>query len=186
MSELDYRAHCATLLWQSPFHRSCLEAVASLGLPDSWIGAGFVRNLIWDYTHHLPPTPLNDVDVIYFNLNDKSKHAEQLIQQQLCRIYPGANWEVRNQSRMHLKHGLSPFTDTAHAISHWVEKETAVAARLIGSQIEIIAPYGLTLNYSNSITPHPAYPPDLCKKRIENKCWLKRWPALFVQDPISS
>lgn len=174
-------SHCAALLWQSPVHRACLEAVATLELPDCWTGAGFVRNLIWDFTHQFSsPTPLNDVDVIFFDKSDTSKTQEQHIQRQLRRLYPAVNWEVRNQARMHLKHDFPPFADTLDAISHWVEKETAVAARYTGTETEIIAPYGLKMNYSNSITPHPAFPAALFESRVSKKCWQQIWPALWI------
>ncbi len=43
-----------------------LECVNSLRLPQCYIAAGFVRNLVWDSLHKKQiPTALNDVDVIY-------------------------------------------------------------------------------------------------------------------------
>jgi len=181
----ELTSHCASLLWQSPVHRSCLEAVATLNLPDCWIGAGFVRNLVWDFTHHYPaPTALNDVDVVYFDNSDLDKTREQQLQQLLRRRYPTVNWEVRNQARMHIKHDFPPFTDTCDAISHWVEKETAVAARYTGSTVEIMAPYGLQMNYNNSITPHHSHSLSLFESRINNKCWQQIWPKLWINHNI--
>ncbi|MDG4837648.1 nucleotidyltransferase family protein [Micromonospora sp. WMMD967] len=43
-----------------------LRAAAGLGLPDWWIGAGFVRNRVWDTISGLPALPERDVDVAYF------------------------------------------------------------------------------------------------------------------------
>ena len=52
---------------------SALECVRLLDLPECYIAAGFVRNLVWDDLHHKSePTPLNDVDVIYFDLNESN------------------------------------------------------------------------------------------------------------------
>ncbi|WRQ77412.1 nucleotidyltransferase family protein [Pseudomonas saxonica] len=31
--------------------------VRSLNLPDCWIGAGFLRNAVWDYLHGRSPSP---------------------------------------------------------------------------------------------------------------------------------
>ena len=42
-----------------------LNLVAELELPDGWIGAGFVRNAVWDRLHDRPMTPLSDIDVLY-------------------------------------------------------------------------------------------------------------------------
>lgn len=45
-----------------------LEVVRRLDLPDCWIGAGFVRNAVWDYLHGRTPSALTgDVDVIWFD-----------------------------------------------------------------------------------------------------------------------
>ena len=44
-----------------------LKIVNELDLPDWWIGAGFVRNKVFDYLHgYERRTKLNDVDIIYF------------------------------------------------------------------------------------------------------------------------
>lgn len=44
-----------------------LIIVADLKLPDGLIAAGFVRNLVWDHLHGKNATPLNDVDVIFYD-----------------------------------------------------------------------------------------------------------------------
>ena len=45
-----------------------LRAVHHLGLPDCWVGAGFVRALVWDHLHgYNEATPLDDVDLILRN-----------------------------------------------------------------------------------------------------------------------
>lgn len=50
-----------------------LRIAASYNLPDWWLAAGFVRNLVWDQLHgYAQPTPLNDLDLIYFCTADTS------------------------------------------------------------------------------------------------------------------
>ncbi len=45
-----------------------LETVRALELSDCWVGAGFVRAMVWDWLHgHAESTPLDDVDVIFFD-----------------------------------------------------------------------------------------------------------------------
>ena len=51
-----------------------LKVVRDLKLKDCWIGAGFLRNKIWDIKHNKKRTKLNDIDVIYF---DKSNISEE-------------------------------------------------------------------------------------------------------------
>ncbi len=61
-------AGIAALLEATPALRHPLEAVAALGLPDAWIGAGFIRNAVWDALCGLPfgSNPPGDVDVAWF------------------------------------------------------------------------------------------------------------------------
>ena len=49
-----------------------LRAVEELRLPDCWIGAGFVRNAVWDALHGRTPDCglLNDVDVVFLDRAD--------------------------------------------------------------------------------------------------------------------
>jgi len=57
---------------------NALECVRLLNLPDCYLAAGFVRNLVWDFLHQMPsPTPLNDVDVIYFDANESNPEQYQ-------------------------------------------------------------------------------------------------------------
>ncbi|WP_345198801.1 nucleotidyltransferase family protein [Kistimonas scapharcae] len=43
-------------------------------LLDWFIGAVFLRNVIWDHLHRRPDaTPLNNVDLVYFGLDDLSR-----------------------------------------------------------------------------------------------------------------
>ena len=56
------------IIKREPFRMRCLRALRALDLPQGYIGAGFVRNAIWDELHaRATPTPLNDIDVIYFS-----------------------------------------------------------------------------------------------------------------------
>jgi len=45
-----------TILTDDPWRRDVLAAVRSLALPDCWVGAGFIRNAVWDYLHDRPPS----------------------------------------------------------------------------------------------------------------------------------
>ncbi|MDO6477667.1 nucleotidyltransferase family protein [Alteromonas sp. 1_MG-2023] len=170
------------LLKDDPLRYAALQAVAALSLRDCWIGAGFIRNLIWDHTHRRSiPTPLNDVDVVYFDSDNVSAEAETVHTGRLNTIMPALNWEVRNQARMHDKHGRPPFSNTPDAVSHWVEIETTVAARLQNENIEIFSAYGLSHNYNNTITRNPLAAQATFDSRVKNKSWLADWPALKVQ-----
>jgi hypothetical protein len=71
---MDYKAATAKLLKQDEFRLRCLQAAWSLHLPDWYLGAGFLRNAIWDHLHqHSQATPLNDIDLVYFDAKDLSE-----------------------------------------------------------------------------------------------------------------
>ncbi len=56
------------LIRKDPIRLEALECVCQLELPQCYIAAGFVRNLVWDSLHHnVTLTPLNDIDVIFFD-----------------------------------------------------------------------------------------------------------------------
>ena len=90
-----------------------LRAVNRLGLPDCWTGAGFVRNLVWDRLHgYAEATPLNDIDVLYFDPSDRSRATERALEARLRRALPGQPWSVRNQARMHRRNADAPYRST--------------------------------------------------------------------------
>ena len=120
-----------------------LEQVRSLSLPDCWVAAGFIRNMVWDVLHNQPKSALNDIDVIYYDPTDKNHSLGYCAIEQLNSIEPSVNWEVKNQAFMHLRNGDSPYQSSEHAMSFWPEKETAVGARMnADGSLEISAPFG--------------------------------------------
>ena len=75
--EQQFQAKTEALLRADPQRMACLQAAAELNLPDWALGAGFIRNLIWDHLHHKAvPTPLNDIDLIYLDKTDPQGLAE--------------------------------------------------------------------------------------------------------------
>ena len=154
-----------------------LDIVARLQLPDCWIAAGFVRNLVWDYLHDYPATPFNDVDVIYFD--PAQAYEESSVLETLRHFAPSVNWEVKNQAKMHLKHHDKPYENTTEAMMHWPEKETAVGVRLDNNgQIEINAPFGLASLFKGHLTFNPVRSKEVFEHRVNSKHWLKTWPKL--------
>ncbi|WP_245977583.1 nucleotidyltransferase family protein [Kushneria sinocarnis] len=159
---------------------AALRALAELALPDAWLAAGFVRNLVWDRLHgYSPPTPLNDLDVLHFDATDCSRASEQALEARLgARL--ARPWSVRNQARMHHRNGDPPYQDSIDAMRYWVELETAVAVRLVANDtLQIAAPFGLQSLLGGRLTPNPYRPrPQAFARRCADKGWLQRWPRL--------
>jgi uncharacterized protein len=75
-----------------------LLLVEGLGLPDAWIGAGFIRNSVWDVLHGcgIDVSRHADVDVLFFDRNDPGKEQEADIERRLRAVAPGIPWSVKN------------------------------------------------------------------------------------------
>ncbi|WP_281546152.1 nucleotidyltransferase family protein [Grimontia sp. SpTr1] len=160
-----------------------IKVVHSLKLPKGYLAAGFVRNLVWDRLHHKEnDTPLNDVDVIYFNENETDERAYLSYEAKLNALMPTLNWQVRNQARMHTRNGDQPYQDILDAMSFWPEQETAVAVRLTDDGVlECVSSFGFESLFALKITPNPKRDITLFHQRIHSKNWLSYWPKLTVE-----
>ena len=179
-----------------------LKAVAALGLDDWWIGAGFVRNAVWDDLYHTESTPLNDVDVAYFKPLGSYGMPDDILIGRIAADEPNAVWdeetrfarelgtqmpdlefEVKNQARMHLSKARlaprEPYASAADAIADWVETATCIGVRLDDAgNLALLACYGLSDLASGIIRPTtPAYA-ERARERAQAKGWLSRWPQL--------
>ncbi|WP_081929049.1 nucleotidyltransferase family protein [Microvirga sp. BSC39] len=158
--------------------------VESLGLPDAWIGAGFIRNSVWDMLHgrEIDVARLSDVDVLFFDPVERSKEREAEIECQLRILAPGIPWSVKNQARMHLRNGDAPYRDTADAVAHWAETATAVAARSVRGKVKVMAPYGVDDLMNLIVRPTPVFGHkiDIYCERVMAKDWPARWPRLIM------
>ncbi|HJV82224.1 nucleotidyltransferase family protein [Noviherbaspirillum sp.] len=166
-----------------PLRMRALRIARDLALPDWCIAAGFVRNLAWDKLHRFEiPTPLTDIDLIYFDPERASKEHEREIEARLAAIDTELPWSVRNQARMHTRNGDQPYKSTMDAMRYWVELETAIGARLdADGRIEIISPFGLDSLFAKKITPNQKhYKPAEFSRRLSKKNWLWIWPELKV------
>lgn len=166
-----------------PEHVRILSTVAALELPDGWVGAGFVRNAVWDDLHqHGRPTPLADVDVVYFDTTAPHSEFDERYEATLRACAPDVAWSVKNQARMHIRNRDQPYESTAHALTCWPETCTAVAARLGPSGIEILAPLGLRDLTQLVVRPtaHFRGKLNLYRDRVNAKNWRERWPRLRI------
>ncbi|WP_104041493.1 nucleotidyltransferase family protein [Vibrio hyugaensis] len=170
------------LLVEGPIRLQALECVRSLDLPNCYIAASFIRNLVWDDLHQKQnPTPLNDLDVVYFDPGESDDQAYLKYETHLNALMPELNWQVRNQANMHLRNGDKPYQNTLDAMSYWPEKETAVAVRLNeNNQIECISAFGFESLFEGQITYNPKRTLALFQSRVESKNWLITWPQLRV------
>lgn len=158
-----------------------LCAAASLNLPDWMIGAGFVRNRIWDELHGYGERTVSesiDIDLIYYDKEDideaREKESERRLNLILCE-----KWSVKNQARI-----STAYLSSEDAISQWPETCTCVAVRLDKEgRLELIAPAGID-DLINLVVRRGSRFDDEARyrRRIEEKEWLKKWPRLRVAN----
>lgn len=177
----------AAILATTPGRLDLLRHVRDLRLPDAWIAAGAVRNAVWDHVHgFIQPTTLNDVDVIWFDPSDASAERDAALEAILRERCPDQVWQVRNQARMHIRNGDPPYRDCLHAMRHWLEIPTAVAARLsLDNRIEVITAFGPDdlLNLTLRPTPAGLHKLAVFQTRVETHGWLRTWPLVRVLIP---
>jgi len=170
------------LIERDELRLEALNCVQKLNLPQCYLAAGFVRNLVWDHLHHHSvATPLNDVDVIYFKLDESTPDKFKEYELKLNESMPELNWQVRNQAAMHIRNGDRPYKSSLDAMSYWPEKETAVATRKLKSgNLECIAAFGFVSLFNLQITYNPKRQYDIFKGRVKSKGWLEQWPNLTI------
>lgn len=169
----------------SPWHMSSLRIVRELGLTDWAIGAGFVRNAVWDRLHRYGKhTPLADIDVLFFEHDNLDPALENQIESTLQKKLPNRPWSARNQARMHIRNQDQPYHSTVDAMSHWLETPTCVAARIDENDaISILAPFGLSdlVHMKGAPTPSGLKKFDQYLERMTTKNWPMTWPKVRVE-----
>lgn len=138
---MQYQKSLQKILSDDPDRMAVLHAVRALKLNDGWVGAGFVRDAVWDYLHGYALHAVSgDVDVVWFDSDRCTPEHDSYLEERLRQQLPSLDWSVKNQARMHLRNGDNPYLSTEHALLNWPETATAVAVRLGDNhRIEITA-----------------------------------------------
>jgi uncharacterized protein len=187
----DAVARLAEMLASQPWIVRALEAVAASGLPDAWIGAGAIREVVWGQLYgRFTPSAVRDVDVAYFdsdNLGPERDKAAQDILGELANL----PWEATNQAAVHTWYHqyfggapVEPFSSVHDAIATWPETATCVAVRTTAEGIEVCAPLGLDDLLSGVWRPNPVrVTPEVSMARLERQRVRARWPHVAVVLP---
>lgn len=154
--------------------------VERLQLPDWWICAGYLRSMIWNKKQH----DQSDVDVIYFDPNDRSEDMEKYYESRL-RKFSDHPWSVKNQARMHSINDVPPYTSAQDAISQFPETVTAIGVTK-RPDFELFLPYEAEDYAERIIRPTPAFRLGtdrhaIFKQRVNDKGW-KDDPSLHIRS----
>lgn len=162
-----------------------LHSAEILNLPDWWIGAGFLRNKVWNAIEGDDLPSSSDVDLVYFNSRDIKPETDWLYDEKMKQDYPIADWQVRNQARMHVVDDFEPYSSTVDGISNWVETATCTAVKIENGNLKFLFCHGIDDLVNLVARPIPRFQTieliDIFKGRVENKGWQKKWPHLKVE-----
>lgn len=173
------------LIAGDPQKMAILRAVRSLGLSDWAIGAGFVRNPVWDaVSGKAMPTRPSDTDVLYYDADDLSPESETRLEARLRAMLPDVPpWSVTNQARVHVENGDPPYSSTEDALRCWLETPTAVAVRLeADNSLTLLAPHGLGDLFALTVRPTPRGHEriDAYRRRMAAKNFRALWPEVRI------
>ena len=171
----------------APHLMSALEAARDADAPDWLIGAGAIRDAVWDLFHDRPPTAVpRDVDLAFFDAVALTPTRERAVRLELLARAPDLPWEVKNQAAVHLWYpdrfgiDVAPFRSSADAVATFPETASCVAVRLLADDdMLVVAPHGLD-DLFGCVCRHNARraPAGLYERRVEEKGWRVRWPRL--------
>jgi uncharacterized protein len=182
------------LLLASGWLTNLLEIVAALDLPDCWIGAGAVRDLVWDtrFGTGFDPANIADVDVVWFDPTDLSAEREDDVERHLREREAALDWDAKNQARVHLWYPARfggptrPLTSATDGVATWPETATAIAVRLrADGALDIAAPLALDdlldgVWRRNVSRDFNRATDEEYAKRVARKQPHVRWPGLVV------
>lgn len=185
MSEEDI----LNLIREDKWMMDVLRVAEEVGLPDWLIGAGFVRNKVWDHLHGYKKEKADtaDIDLAYFDPAGNDEEKDNGLSRELA-AKTGLNWEVANQAYTHAWHSdhAAPYRSTADAISKWPETATCIGVTLAHGEPALIAPYGVTDLVNLIVRPSPGFLEEgnarsAVEERVAKKNWLKKWPKLTLE-----
>ena len=160
-----------------------LRLVQSLGLPQCYIAAGYIRNYVWDRLHGLGGRGRHhDIDVVYFDPENPSEERDLTLERQLIGQTGNDRWSVKNQARMHIRNREAPYHSTEDALSRWPETVTAVGARLDEEdRLSLCSPHGLDDLFNLVVRRSPLFTDRAYYlRRVHEKEWKKQWPLLTI------
>jgi hypothetical protein len=168
-----------------------LEAVAASGLPDAWIGAGAIRDVVWGQLHAgSDPGAVRDIDVAFLDADDLGPERDAAAQLSLGTL-AALPWEATNQAAVHLWYHeyfggepVAAFGRVHDAIATWPETATCVGARLTPGGLQVCAPHGLADLLGGIWRVNPVrVTAATSRARLARQRVTDRWPRVTVVPP---
>jgi hypothetical protein len=184
----------AEIVAVSAWFTEVLRVVRDSGLPDAWVGAGALRDLVWGerFADGFRPAGVRDLDVAFFDPADQSRERDRTAAESLRAGRPDVCWDATNQAAVHRWYPeffgtepVRPLASVADGVATWPETATAVAVRL-GDRDELLvcAPHGLDDLLDGVWRWNPRrVTVERARIRLADHSPAERWPAVQVIEP---
>jgi hypothetical protein len=187
-------AELAELIGSCSWLLNVLTAVREAELPDAWVGAGVLRDLVWGqlYGDGFDPQAVRDVDVAFFDPDDLTRSTDAAATERLRRREPTVPWEATNQAAVHTWYqstfntGPVPALHSiADAVATWPETATCVAVRLDrANTLHVCAPFGLDDLLAGVWRRNPRrVTVEQSRARLDRHEPNRRWPRVRIIAP---
>ena len=177
-----------SLLLDDAWFVEVLRAARRVHPPQWVVGAGVIRDVVWDRLESRERGPSKDLDLAFFDPEDLSPERDAQVELALEHDLP-MPWDAKNQAAVHLwyearfGHPIDPIVSITDAISRWPETATAVAVRLeANDRLTVVAPLGLDDLFGLVLRRNPrqvsaAY----FEERLARQRPIERWPHVRVE-----
>jgi uncharacterized protein len=181
---MEDKSQLVSIIHKEKWLIDLLHVIRDLNLLDWFITAGTIRNTVWDVLHNYTERHINDIDVAYFDPNNKNSKIDRELQNKLKKLRPNYDWDVFNQTRAKDVNPHRPIPiSSCDSIGYYSETPTCIGVRLEkDNSLTICAEYGLSDLMNLIVKPIPPPKQDLAlyNKRIAKKQWDKIWPKLKI------
>jgi N-acetylglutamate synthase-like GNAT family acetyltransferase len=185
----DIQSRLIELVHSSSMLMRALRAARAVEPPDWLIGAGVIRDLVWDHLHGFDRTRRpKDVDLVFFDPGSLGSDRERSVLREVTAEAPDICWDVTNQAGVHLWYPqvfgveVQPLASSPEGVATWPETATAVAIRLLADDsIQVIAPCGLEDLFGLVCRRNPRrVTVEEYQRRVQGKRVAERWPRVLV------
>jgi uncharacterized protein len=187
--EHELEKRLVALVRSSPVLMRALRAAREIDPPDWLIGAGAIRDLVWDHLHDSRARfRSKDIDLVFFDPTNLGESRERGVLAGLTAREPDIPWDVTNQAAVHLWYQdvfgtpVKPLVSSADGVGTWPETATSVAVRLLhDDSIELVAPCGLKDLFEMVCRRNPRrVTVEEYTRRIQRKQIAVRWPQVKI------
>ena len=165
----------------------CLQRLASLDLPNWYLGGGCIAQTVWNVAHSYPAaTGIDDFDIAYFDA-DRSARAENEVVACVCDLLSDlpVRPDVKNQARVHLWYAsrfgyeIRPYSSCEDALATWPTTAAAIGIRRVDGALLVEAPFGIDDLFDLVVRPNRAQiTPEIYAAKVQR--WGRVWPLLQI------